>query len=187
MIMIYNSRRGCVDKTVKSLDNACNTQALLQWGSFTKGHYIKCITFTFTFKWQDLLTYQLQAFITSILVLNNDPWQIHICKNIHHNQTWQSAKNWKQINVWKQKKPPGIPLGQCPGHLTQRCRSLGSSTEPGGQRGTQSPSGSVLNIGGALPRTGAYAQHSWAEIHLRSRSCHNQIIKVSILPSYFSF
>jgi len=32
---------GCVRKTVKSLDNACHTWALLQWGSFIKRRYIK--------------------------------------------------------------------------------------------------------------------------------------------------
>jgi len=37
----------CAGKTVKSLDNACHTWALLQWGAFTKGRYIKCMTFTF--------------------------------------------------------------------------------------------------------------------------------------------
>jgi len=32
---------------VKSLDNACHTWALLQWGSFTKGLYSMCMIFTF--------------------------------------------------------------------------------------------------------------------------------------------
>jgi len=37
--------RGCTGKTVKSLDNACRIWALLQWGSFTKGRYIRSMTF----------------------------------------------------------------------------------------------------------------------------------------------
>jgi len=32
-------------KTVESLDNAHHTWSLLQWGSFTKGRCIKCMTF----------------------------------------------------------------------------------------------------------------------------------------------
>jgi len=36
----------CVGKIEKSLNNACNTRTFLQRGSFTKGRYIKCTTFT---------------------------------------------------------------------------------------------------------------------------------------------
>jgi len=53
--------------------------------------------------------------------------------------------------------------------------------EPDGQKGTHSPSGSVLNIGGFALRTGAYAQHSSAEIHRRSLSYHTETVQVSIL------
>jgi len=34
---------GCAGKTVKSLENTCDTWALLRWWFTTKRHYIKCM------------------------------------------------------------------------------------------------------------------------------------------------
>jgi len=45
--LVRRWKRGCAGKTVKSLDNACHTWAFLQWGSVTKMHYVKFISFIF--------------------------------------------------------------------------------------------------------------------------------------------
>jgi len=55
--------RGCAGKTVKSLDNACHAGVPLQWCSFTKGCYIKCVTFT-VFYFHSIQ--QLQSWLTSV-------------------------------------------------------------------------------------------------------------------------